>query len=58
MTVFALTPVSYVWHYLVARMLYDQVLEPLERGQGSRLATLAVVAVVAFLLGRLRRRAR
>ena len=48
----ALTFLTYVLHYLLARMLYEQLLRPLIHGDASRLALLGCVAATAFLLGR------
>jgi hypothetical protein len=53
----ASTLLVYLWHYLVARLLYDELLRPLLHGRsvGVMFGALAA-AVVAFLL--LRRRGR
>lgn len=48
--------VPYLWHYLLARMIYDQLVRPLEHGNASALMLATWVAVVAFALGRLTRR--
>jgi hypothetical protein len=54
----AVALVTYVWHYLVARIVYDQLVRPVLDGDAARLAALACVAALAFALGRrLRRRA-
>jgi hypothetical protein len=45
----------YVWHYLIARTLYDQVLRPLFHGRASAVLVLALLAA-AFVLGRITRR--
>lgn len=48
---------TYVWHYLLARLLYDDLLRPLARGDAIPvLATLAGVSLAALLVGRRRRR--
>jgi hypothetical protein len=44
--------VTYVWHYVLARMLYDQLARPLLRGRMSELLLVLAVAVTAFLVGR------
>lgn len=46
---------TYLWHYLVARAIYDQVLRPLIHGRASAGLVLALVGA-AFMLGRLTRR--
>jgi hypothetical protein len=46
---------SYLWHYLIARTVYDQVLRPLIHGHAS-LAVVLGLAAAAFVLGRLTRR--
>ncbi len=49
---------TYVGHYLVARLFYDQLIRPVLHGDAARLAMLAFVAAIAFALGRgVRRRA-
>jgi hypothetical protein len=58
MTVPAVTVLSYLWHYLVARVVYDQLIRPVLHGDAAHLTMLACVAAVAFALGRwIRRRA-
>lgn len=52
----AVTLITYVWHYLVARLLYDQLLRPLFHGHGAGIVLLACVATGAYLLGRSRSR--
>ena len=47
---------SYVWHYVVARMLYDELIRPLSRGDVASLLLLACVAAGSFVLGRRARR--
>jgi hypothetical protein len=47
---------TYVWHYMVARVLYDELVRPLVHGHLSTAPALAAVAAVAFVLGRVRRR--
>ena len=54
----AVSLLTYVWHFLVARMIYDQLVRPVIHGDAARLALLACIATVAFALGRrVRRRA-
>ena len=49
---------TYLWHYLTARLLYDQLIRPVFHGDAARLVVLACVAAIAFALGRaVRRRA-
>jgi hypothetical protein len=55
-TVEAVALLIYVWHYLVARMIYDQLLRPLAHGDAAGLLLLACVAAAAFVLGRRTRR--
>ena len=58
MTGEAVSLLTYLWHYLVTRMIYDQLVRPVLHGDAARLALLACVGVVAFALGRrVRRRA-
>jgi peptidoglycan/LPS O-acetylase OafA/YrhL len=47
----ALSFVTYLWHYLVARLLYDQVVRPLVHGRVSALLTICAVGGGAFLIG-------
>ena len=47
---------TYVWHYLVARLIYDQLLRPLLGGRASGLLVIGCVAAAAFLVGRSRGR--
>lgn len=51
----ATTFVTYVWHYLIARTLYDQVLRPLIHGRACAVLVLVLVAA-AFAVGRFTRR--
>lgn len=43
---------TYLWHYLVARLLYDQVLRPLVRGHLSIALLICCVGAGAFVIGR------
>ncbi|HTX30303.1 MAG TPA: hypothetical protein VMD09_02910 [Solirubrobacteraceae bacterium] len=45
--------VSYLWHYLAARTIYDEFLRPLTRGHPGSLLVLGLLIVGAFALGRL-----
>jgi len=60
MTAPATAFVTYLWHYVLARALYDELLWPLVGGHvvspGPVIA--AVAAVAAFALGRRSRRTR
>jgi len=49
MTPSALTLITYVWHYVVARLLYDQLLRPALRGHLIVPALICAVAVAAFV---------
>mgnify|MGYP001441072037 CR=1 FL=1 len=48
----SVTLITYVWHYLFARTIYDQLLRPLLHGNISGVLLLGCVATGAFLLGR------
>jgi hypothetical protein len=52
----AVSLVTYLWHYLIARMVYDQLIRPLARGDASGFALLVCVALGSFVLGRRTRR--
>ena len=54
----ALTLINYLWHYLIARTLFDELLRPIERGNQTRLLALACVGAAGFLLGRITARRR
>lgn len=47
---------TYLWHYLFARLLYDHLVRPVAHGDASGLVLLVGVALIAFLLGRRTRR--
>ena len=54
----AVSLLTYLWHYLVARLIYDQLIRPVLDGDAARLAVLVSIAAVAFAVGRrVRRRA-
>jgi hypothetical protein len=46
------TLVSYLGHYVLARLVYDDLLRPLVRGDVSVALLLVVGATVAYALGR------
>ena len=56
MTAFGASLLTYVWHYLVARLLYDHLIAPVARGDATQLLLLAAVAAVSFGIGRRTRR--
>jgi hypothetical protein len=56
MSVEAIALVTYLWHYLVARMIYDHLVRPLLDGDPAGLVLLACVAGASFILGRRTRR--
>jgi hypothetical protein len=58
MSIDALTLITYVWHYLVARLLYDQLLRPLVHVRIPIAALICGVAAAGFLIGRWTRRHR
>ena len=55
----SLTMVTYVWHYVVARLVYDQLLRPAIHGHVVRtLLVVCAVPAAGFAIGRLRGRER
>jgi hypothetical protein len=48
----AVTFLTYLWHYLTARLVYDQVLRPLFHGHPSTAVLLCGVAIGGFAMGR------
>ena len=58
MTLAALPLITYLWHYLVARLLFDQLIRPIERSDGSRLLLLVCIGAAGFVVGRLTARRR
>jgi hypothetical protein len=48
----SVTLITYLWHYLLARTIYDHLLRPLGHGDTSGLMLIAGVAAVAFMIGR------
>jgi peptidoglycan/LPS O-acetylase OafA/YrhL len=49
---------TYLWHYLVARLLYDDLVRPLVEGRLLALLPLAAIAALALLAYRALRRTR
>ena len=47
--------VTYLWHYLVARLVYDDLVHPLLRGHGVALAAGVGIAVAVVVLLRVNR---
>lgn len=54
----ATTLFTYIWHYVVARLLYDELIRPLADGRLYALVPLAALVVVVALAARTLRRAR
>jgi hypothetical protein len=52
----ATTFVTYLWHYVVARLLYDDLLRPLTHGRVPPTLLLLAAAGLGFGLGRRTRR--
>jgi len=49
--------ITYVWHYLLARLLYDDFVRPLARGRATAvLLACTCLAIGAFLQARRMRR--
>jgi hypothetical protein len=48
----ATTLLTYVWHYVVARLLYDDLVRPLARGDAVIVVVVVACVVVVALLGR------
>jgi hypothetical protein len=48
----SVTLLTYLWHYLAARAVYDSFLRPLAHGHAAPLALVLLIAGFAFLLGR------
>ncbi len=53
MSLAALPLITYLWHYVVARLLFDQLLRPLERGDGPRLVLVVCIGAAGFVAGRI-----
>jgi hypothetical protein len=50
---------TYLWHYVLARLIYDDIVRPLTRGDGvALLIAAAAAALAALLVTRQRRRRR
>lgn len=43
---------TYLWHYLIARTIYDELLRPALHRTVTALVLVACLAAAAFLLGR------
>ena len=56
MIVPAVALLTYLWHYLLARTLYDQLLRPLIHGRAPTALVIVCVAAAGFAVGRLTRR--
>jgi hypothetical protein len=54
----AATLFTYLWHYLVARLLYDDLIRPLTAGRMAALVPPAAIVISALLVTRALRRAR
>ena len=52
MSAVAVTLVTYVWHYVVARVFYDHLLRPALHGHPSAMLVLACILAGALLLAR------
>jgi hypothetical protein len=52
----AVTLITYVWHYLLARMIYNEVVRPLLHGDASGLLLIGCVGIAGFLVGAWRER--
>ena len=44
--------ITYLWHYLAARAIYDELLRPVTRGHPGVLIVLGLLVGGAFVLGR------
>jgi hypothetical protein len=51
-TTLAVTFVTYLWHYLLGRLIYDRMLRPVIHGHLWGALPVCCVAVVAFAVGR------
>jgi len=51
MTASTLSPITYVWHYLLARLVYDELVRPVTRGHVGAILVICAVAAGAFLIG-------
>jgi len=50
----AITFITYLWHYVVARLVYDQVLRPLIHGHLSTALVVGVAAAGVLVTGKWR----
>jgi hypothetical protein len=48
--------VTYLWHYVVARLLYDDFVRRLVHGHVPAAVSVVAIAMLAFAVGRLTRR--
>ena len=55
MSTTAVALLTYLWHYLIARTIYDDLVRPLAHGNLSVGLLVLCVATVAFVAGRLTR---
>jgi hypothetical protein len=44
--------ITYLWHYLAARTIYDELLRPLTHGHPATWLLIGALIAAAFLLGR------
>jgi hypothetical protein len=44
--------VTYLWHYLAVRALYDDLLRPVAHGHPTALLAVGLIAAAFFVLGR------
>jgi hypothetical protein len=51
-TVSGVTFFTYLWHYLLARLVYDHMLRPLIHGHPWSALSLCCVAIAGFAVGR------
>ena len=56
MSLVALSLLPYLWHYVVARLLYDQVVRPLSHGRVAGVVPVVLAGATGFLAGRIRSR--
>jgi hypothetical protein len=42
--------VTYLWHYLIARLLYDQLIWPLFHGRGGPLVPIGLAAAAVLMV--------
>jgi peptidoglycan/LPS O-acetylase OafA/YrhL len=51
-TTSGVTFITYLWHYLVARLIYEQMLRPVIHGHPWSALLVCCVAIVGFAVGR------